>query len=403
MVQRFTDRRLRRWLAAGVVAALVAAGCGGDDDADAPAEPDTTTDATEPEPATTEPETTEPATTEPETTEPETTEPATTEPETTEPETTEPAPAGGQGTIDSDQRADAVELTDAELGALEGLAPGQLVGIVAATMATDYHKSLNESVQARAEELGFDAEIFDSREDPNQQLQGIEGFVSKGAAAIIVTGLGGETIGPVAAEAAEQGIFVVQVAGRDLADIGAVTISVEEEDIARAEGTAAGEYAADVYGEEPIQMVITDYPSIESLVARADMIEESFTEVYPYAEFVPRILGGTAENGVTSMETALQAHPDIVGVLGINDAGNLGAHQALLNAGKTGDDVFIFGIDCEAQAVELIEEGGMYKGCVNTNPVGTGVLAVDVFAKWLAGGTVPGILEVPVFVQTAEG
>jgi ribose transport system substrate-binding protein len=125
--------------------------------------------------------------------------------------------------------------------------------------------------------------------------------------------------------------------------------------------------------------------------------------VYPYAEFVPRILGGTAENGVTSMETALQAHPDIVGVLGINDAGNLGAHQALLNAGKTGDDVFIFGIDCEAQAVELIEEGGMYKGCVNTNPVGTGVLAVDVFAKWLAGGTVPGILEVPVFVQTAEG
>jgi ABC-type sugar transport system substrate-binding protein len=402
------QHRSRRWLAVGLVAALVAAGCGGDDDdADAP---DSTTDVTEPattepattEPETTEPETTEPATTEPETTEPETTEPETTEPETTEPETTEPA-TGDQGSIDAEQRADAIELTDDELAALEGLAPGQLVGIVAATMATDYHKSLNESVQARAEELGFDAEIFDSREDPNQQLQGIEGFISKGAAAIIVTGLGGETIGPVAAEAAEQGIFVVQVAGRDLADIGAVTISVEEEDIATAAGTAAGEYAAEVYGEEPIEMVITDYPSIESLVARADTIEASFTEVYPYAEFVPRILGGTAENGVTSMETALQAHPDIVGVLGINDAGNLGAHQALLNAGKTGDDVFIFGIDCEAQAVELIEEGGMYKGCVNTNPVGTGVLAVDVFAQWLAGGTVPGILEVPVFVQTAEG
>jgi ABC-type sugar transport system substrate-binding protein len=397
------QHRSRRWLAVGIVAVLGAAGCGGDDD-DAEA-PESTTDATEPtttEPETTDPATTEPETTEPATTEPETTEPATTEPETTEPATTEPASGGGQGSIDAEQRADVIELTDDQLAALEDLAPGQLVGIVAATMATDYHKSLNESVQARAEELGFDAEIFDSREDPNQQLQGIEGFISKGAAAIIVTGLGGETIGPVAAEAAEQGIFVVQVAGRDLADIGAVTISVEEEDIATAAGTAAGKYAAEVYGEEPIEMVITDYPSIESLVARADTIESSFTEAYPYAEFVPRILGGTAENGVTSMETALQAHPDIVGVLGINDAGNLGAHQALLNAGKTGDDVFIFGIDCEAQAVELIEEGGMYKGCVNTNPVGTGVLAVDVFAQWLAGGTVPGIIEVPVFVQTAE-
>jgi hypothetical protein len=40
----------------------------------------------------------------------------------------------------------------------------------------------------------------------------------------------------------------------------------------------------------------------------------------------------------------------------------------------------------------------MYKGCVNTNPEGTGLLAVDAYAKWLTGGVVPGILEVPVFV-----
>lgn len=387
------QQRRRSWIVVCAVTALTLAACGGDDDAE-PAATD---------PVTTEPATTEPATTEPATTEPATTEPATTEPATTEPATTDPATTGGTGSIDADQRADAVELTDAELAALEELAPSQLVGIVAATMATDYHKTLNESVQARAEELGFDAEIFDSREDPNQQLQGIEGFISKGAAAIIVTGLGGETIGPIAAEAAEQGIFVIQVAGRDLADVGAVTISVEDEDIAEAAGTAGGEYAAELYGDEPIKVVITDYPSIESLVARADTIEESFLAAYPNAQFVPRILGGTAENGVTSMETALQAHPDIVGVLGINDAGNLGAHQALENAGKTGDDVFIFGIDCEAQAVELIDGGGMYKGCVNTNPEGTGVLAVDTYAKWLAGGTVPGVIEVPVFVYTAEG
>jgi ABC-type sugar transport system substrate-binding protein len=103
------------------------------------------------------------------------------------------------------------------------------------------------------------------------------------------------------------------------------------------------------------------------------------------------------------METALQANPDVTGVLGINDAGNLGAYQALDNAGKTDEDVFIFGIDCEAQAVELIDEGTMYKGCVNTNPEGTGVLAVNAFAKWLAGGTVPGIIEVPVYVYTGEG
>ena len=80
-----------------------------------------------------------------------------------------------------------------------------MVGIVAATMATEYHANLNNAIQARAEELGFSAEIFDSQEDPNRQLQGIEGFISAGADAIIVTGLGGESIGPAAAEATSAG------------------------------------------------------------------------------------------------------------------------------------------------------------------------------------------------------
>ena len=72
------------------------------------------------------------------------------------------------------------------------------VGIVAATMATEYHANLNNAIKERAEELGFSAEIFDSQEDPSRQLQGIEGFISAGADAIIITGLGGESIGPAA-------------------------------------------------------------------------------------------------------------------------------------------------------------------------------------------------------------
>ena len=100
------------------------------------------------------------------------------------------------------------------------------------------------------------------------------------------------------------------------------------------------------------------------------------------------------------METALQKFPEIGGVLGINDAGNLGAYQALEAAGKGADDVFIFGIDCDPQAVELIDKGSMYKGCVDTNPKGTGELAANAVALWLAGGAVPGIVSVPVSVHT---
>lgn len=67
-----------RLIAAICAVSLVAAACGGDDDATPVTAPETTVPV-----ETTEPETTEPATTEPATTEPATTEPA---PETTQPE-----------------------------------------------------------------------------------------------------------------------------------------------------------------------------------------------------------------------------------------------------------------------------------------------------------------------------
>jgi transforming growth factor-beta-induced protein len=81
--------RVPRLVAALCAVTLVAAACGGDDDAtsDTTQAPVTTAAPVETtQPATTEPATTEPMTTEPATTEPMTTEPATTEPATTEPE-----------------------------------------------------------------------------------------------------------------------------------------------------------------------------------------------------------------------------------------------------------------------------------------------------------------------------
>ncbi len=49
----------------------------------------------------------------------------------------------------------------------------------------------------------------------------------------------------------------------------------------------------------------------------------------PKIKVVGRFLGGLATNAVTSVETALQKFPHIQGVVGINDAGDLGAYKAL--------------------------------------------------------------------------
>jgi len=59
------------------------------------------------------------------------------------------------------------------------------------------------------------------------------------------------------------------------------------------------------------------------------------------------------------MQSIIQAHPDIVGVLSGNDTMALGAAAALKNAGMT--DVPVFGIDGNPHAIEQIKNGGIIR------------------------------------------
>ena len=290
-----------------------------------------------------------------------------------------------------------IVLSDDEAAAVAEFHGGTLVGIVAATLETEYHSLLANAAKDRAEALGFTAEIFDAQTSPDRELQGVESFISKGASVIVVTALS-DALGPVLEEAIANGVIVVHVTGLSLAELGAIGISVNDESLGLAAGRAAGQYAAELFPNESVQVAITDYPDLPNVVRRADGIEAGLLEANPNIEVVGRFLGGTPDNGLASLETALQQFPELRGVVGINDAGNLGAYQALLAAGRTAEDTFIYGIDCDPAAVDLIDQGTMYKGCVDTNPVGTGELALDAAAKLLAGSDVAQLIEVPVSV-----
>jgi ribose transport system substrate-binding protein len=293
---------------------------------------------------------------------------------------------------------DKLTLSSSQQSTIKSFSKGKLVGIVALTMQTQYHQNLNNAAKAEAEALGFTSQICDSATDNAKAVQCFEGFVTQGAAAIITTSAA-DTVGPAVKDAIAKGIVVVQVTGNDLGSLGAITVTVNNLTIGLAEGKAAGEYAAKQFPGKPVQVAILDYPSIPDLVARADAIQSAMLAANPNVQVVGRFIGGLASNGVTSTETALQKYPNLQGIVGINDGGDLGGYQAMVAAHKTADQAFVFGIDCDPQAVTYIDQGTLYKGCVDTNPSGTGKLAVDAFGTIFAGSTVAGQIEVPVSVH----
>ncbi|MCC6802291.1 MAG: sugar ABC transporter substrate-binding protein [Anaerolineae bacterium] len=301
------------------------------------------------------------------------------------PEATAEAPALGTA-------ADLVPSDDEVAAAIAALGDDGFVGIIACTLSTEYHSTVAESAQARLEELGVNAQLFDSEINVEKQISAIENFTSSGAKVLIVCLFDPPSVQSALEAAAEQGVQIVQYAGRQLADLGGVTISIEDADL----GTAAGEYAAQLITDElggEANVAILDYPDVANVVIRADAIRAAIEAGAPNAVIVGNYLGGTTEFGLNSIESALIEHPEINVVVSINDAGAYGAMQALANANR--EDAIIVGIDAEEQARELIAAGGMYRGTVDTSPAETGVMSANAAVRLLAGSEFPQNIAVP--------
>jgi len=306
-----------------------------------------------------------------------------------------PAPPKPNLTTQALGTADDLVPTQAEIDAAKAvLGDSGLVGIVACTLSTEYHSTVPNAAKARADELGIKTEIFDSEVKAEKQISAIENFVSKGADAIVLCVLDPKVIEAAVKEAADAGVFIIQYAGRESA-VNGIGISIEDADL----GCAAGEIAGDLIVSEKggeATVAILDYPDLPQVVVRADNIEKCLKDIAPNVNIVGRFLGGTTENGLKSMETALQAHPDIDVVASINDAGAYGALTALEAAGKDPATTIIVGIDAEQQAKDLIKQGGYYRGTVDTAPATTGEMVINAAVKILSSATVAKNIRVPV-------
>lgn len=293
-----------------------------------------------------------------------------------------------------------LKVTPEEIEKAKQVAGKNMVGVLPCTMTTEYHFALGNSTRKALSDFGFQVQLVDPETKPERQISALENFSAAGAKAIVVCVLDPKVLRSAMEEAANRGIYMVQVAGRESV-VNGVGISIDDADL----GRAAGEYAAGLINTEmdgKAEVAILDYPDLPNCVIRADSIEQALKELAPRAKIVGRYLGAWQENGLKSMENALQAHPGINVVVSINDAGAYGAMQALENAKKDPARTIIVGIDAEKKALELIKQGGMYRGTVYTQPTETGWLAAEAVVKLLAGSPVPKEIKVPVRVITRE-
>src|SRR5699024_7276205 len=120
--------------------------------------------------------------------------------------------------------------------------------------------------------------------------------------------------------------------------------------------SSAAQYFAKSVGYKGNWVELVGLPADTNAQVRSKGFHSVMDQI-PSMEMVARQSANWKQTeGYSVMQSIIQAHPNIVGVLSGNDTMALGAAAALKNAGMT--DVAVFGIDGNPDAVAQIRSGG---------------------------------------------
>ena len=237
-------------------------------------------------------------------------------------------------------------------GGAEG-AGGEVIAIITPSQSNVFFKAEADAAAARARELGYEPLLLTHDDDAARQDQLIDLAISRGAAAIILDNAG-----------ADASVAAVQKAK----DAGVPTFLIDREINATGIATAqivSNNYQCAALGAQEFVRLMGERGKYVELVGResdtnAQVRSQAYNEIlgqYPEMEQAARQSANWDQTeAFDKMQTLLQAHPDVTGVISGNDTMARGAAAALRAAGK---DVVVVGLDGSPEAIEAIRSGEM--------------------------------------------
>jgi len=246
---------------------------------------------------------------------------------------------------------------------------GERVSIIASVPPTDHGwlGAISKDAQAAADKHDdVDFELLEAA-DADSQAQQIEQAIAERPDALVVLPYDGAALTPVAQRAERAGIAVINVDRLFTApDAATATILGDNYQI----GVLAAEY---ITGELNCQGNVVEIQGLAGISVTTDRTK-GFTDTV--RKLCPdggiRIVASqpgdfNPDKGLTVMENILQAQSDIDAVYTHDDDMAQGVVQAIRNADRA-DEMFLTGVGGSQDAMQQIEEGGLYRATFLYNP-----------------------------------
>jgi len=255
------------------------------------------------------------------------------------------------------------------------------IAIITPSPDNPFFKAEADGAKARAEALGYDTIVLSHDDDANKQSELFDSVIASGVKAIILDNAGADASVAAIQKAKDAGIpsFLID---REITVTGVAVSQIVSNNYQGAQ-LGAEEFVS-LLGEKGKYAELLGKESDTNAGIRSNGYHDVIDQ-YPDMELaVQQTANWSQTEAFTVMESMLQAHPDIVGVISGNDTMAMGAWAALEAAGRT--DVVVVGFDGSNDVRDSIKSGGI-KATVLQPAYAQAQIAVTQADKYLKTGS----------------
>ena len=256
-----------------------------------------------------------------------------------------------------------------------------IIAIITPSHDNPFFKAEADGAAAKAKELGYETMVLVHDDDANKQNELFDSAIAAGVKAIILDNAGADASVAAVQKAKDKGIpsFLID---REITTSGVAVSQI-----------VSNNYQGAQLGAEEFVKLMGEAGNYAELVGKesdtnAGIRSQGYHDVIDQYTDMKMVARQTANWSQTEayavMESILQAHPDIKGVISGNDTMAMGAYAALEAAGRK--DVIVVGFDGSNDVRDSIMKGGI-KATVLQPAYQQAQLAVEQADKFIKTGS----------------
>lgn len=269
---------------------------------------------------------------------------------------------------------------ESQQGAAEGGRGGggatekKVVAVIPKGTTHVFWKTVHAGAEKAAKELGVDAVWVgaENESDRKQQIDLVQNFISRKAAAIVLAPLDEVALVRPVQEAVRRGIPVVIIDSALKSDAQSSFVATDN----RAGGRLAAQRLGEILGGKGKVILMRYAEGSASTHNREEGFLQELKAKFPDIEIISdnQYSGTTKETALQTGQNLLNRFPEVDGIFCPNESSTFGMLRALQIAGKAGKIMFV-GFDTTPELLEAMGQGHIH-GLVSQDPFDMGYQGV---------------------------